>query len=676
MAPRFTVTYPGTENSLVIDFDQPTKYSVRGGADGRSIVITVPALPGAKDWALQSKVAPTPKPTKVPETALSPPAFATAPSPSSIKEMPPPVQQQSAPTTAPKPIASTESTPAPTLSRDDVEGRAAALMANAQQAIDAQRGVVAAERLNQILSLPPNKQTEMAQALMGQAREYSGELNKARAEYEQYLKTYPNGSHVPRVKERLAAVRQTLGQTSANLGLKPSSGGSAPWTIFGGVSQYLYTGKTQIETITPPAPAQLVFNRDTLSLTDQRSLITNLDIQARRRDAISDTRFVFRDTDNRNYLDSTRSYNRVNAAYVEQTHKEYGYFVRAGRQLGTGSGVPGRFDGLSLGYNLAPEWRVNGVVGEPVEFNSPFSRKMYGFNLDYTAQIGKPGGNVYFIEQTLEGFRDRRAVGTEIRYFDPYLTVFGTLEYDIDFGRMNVGMAQANLRTDAGTNYFANIDIRKTPPLSLITALPGQISLDPFAPTTDFRTLLLSSVNSLGVDELRRQATILTANSYLYSVGFTHPITPRWQLGADYRNANISGTGESGILPAAPGSGTSHVFSGQALGNGIFVNNDSTVTNISMIVAPTFTGQSYSLSYGVPYAAWRLDATMRLYTQSDNQDQRQTRISPTLKVAYRWRSKVSFEVEAGLEKFSESGPLRETNSRRYYMFGGYRWDFQ
>jgi hypothetical protein len=192
----------------------------------------------------------------------------------------------------------------------------------------------------------------------------------------------------------------------------------------------------------------------------------------------------------------------------------------------------------------------------------------------------------------------------------------------------------------------------------------------------NFRSLFFDSVNTLGVDELRRQSTILTSTSYLYSLGFTHPVTSRWQLGADYRNASISGTGESGIVAAAPASGTSHVYSGQALGNGILVDNDSTVANVSLIVAPTYKGQSYSVSYGIPYQAWRLDATMRLYTQTDDQDQRQTRLSPTLKVAYRWRNKVSFEVEAGLEKFTETGPLRETNSRRYYIFGGYRWDFQ
>jgi hypothetical protein len=561
------------------------------------------------------------------------------------------------------------------LTKEEIESRAKEWMDAAQQAISARRGVAAAQRINQVLSLPPNSQTEAAQALMGEAREFSGELSKARAEYELYLKLYPNGKYVAQVKEKLAALDKSLTRVSPSLGLKPENV-PVTWTKFGSIAQYFYIGKSQIETITPPPPGQLVFNRDTLSLTDQHSLISTVDLQARRRDGTTDTKIVFQDTDNHNYLNNSHSYNRLNSAYIERTDKQVGYFLRSGRQIGSGAGVMGRFDGLLVGYNLNPTWRVNAVAGVPVEFGSPFRRQMYGASVDYIPQLGKAGFNLYYNAQTLEGVSDREAVGTEIRYFDPHITAFGMLDYDINFGRLNIAMAQGNLRTDEGTNYYANIDIRKSPPLSLTTALPGQISLDPFEPTLNFRSLFFSALNNLGLSELRNQASTLTAQSTFYTLGFIRPITPRWQLGADYRQSSISGLGASGILPEQPGSGTSHVFSGQALGNGLLTTNDAAIINGSVIFAPTYTGQSYNLSYILPYGDWRFDGLLRFYDQIDDQDQKQIRISPTFKAVYRWKNQVSLEMEMGYEAYDDTGPIRENHTRRKYIYSGYRWDLQ
>ena len=41
--PQITVSFPESDNSLLITFDQPTKYAVRPGSDGRSIIVLLPA---------------------------------------------------------------------------------------------------------------------------------------------------------------------------------------------------------------------------------------------------------------------------------------------------------------------------------------------------------------------------------------------------------------------------------------------------------------------------------------------------------------------------------------------------------------------------------------------------------------------------------------------------------
>jgi hypothetical protein len=550
--------------------------------------------------------------------------------------------------------------------------------------------VVAVARLNQVLSLPPNSQTEAASALMGDAREFSGELRRAQAEYESYLKNYPNGAFTPHVKERLASITATIGAapapiarapgtpgtpgTPASVGLRPSAG-PATWSVNGGFSQYYYTGNSKIETITPPPPGQLTFNTNTLALTDQKSLISSLDLSGRRRDDTTDTRIVVRETDNRNYLQGQPSYDRLYAAYVEQTNKEFGYFFRAGRQSGTGAGVLGRFDGLSVGYNLNPSWRVNAVAGNPAEFRDPFRRSVYGTSLDYTPQLGRPGVSVYYVEQTLDGVKDRQAIGSEIRYFDQYRTLFTLLDYDVNFKQVNIAMLQGNLRTEGGTNYYTNADIRRSPSLGLTTALPGQISQDPFNPTLSFRSLLQSSLSNLGLGPLRDAAAALTAVSSFYTVGFIHPLTPRLQLGADYRQANISGTEASGIQQAQGGSGTSHIFSGQALLNSMLRTNDAFNANASYILAPLYDGQNYNFAYILPIENWRFEGLLGYYYQTDSQSQRQTRWSPNARVVYRMKNRISFELNVGGEIFDETGPIREQHSRRTFIYTGYRLDF-
>jgi hypothetical protein len=291
------------------------------------------------------------------------------------------------------------------------------------------------------------------------------------------------------------------------------------------------------------------------------------------------------------------------------------------------------------------------------------------------AQLVRHKHRVPAAARKLEGIKDRQAIGSELRYFSPNTTIFGMLDYDVNFKQVNIAMMQANYRSGSGTNYYGNFDIRKSPALSLTTALPGQISLDPFQPTLSFRSLLQSSVSNLGLGQLRDEAARLTTISSFYTIGFIKPVTPKWQLGADYRQANVSDAAPSGILPAQAGTGTNHVFSGQALGNNLLFGNDVAVFNGSMIFAPTFDGQAYNFSYIVPYRNWRFDLQLGYYYQTDSQDQRQTRLSPTLKASYRLKNSISFELSAGVEYFNEVGPIREQHNERYFIFGGYRWDF-
>ena len=60
---------------------------------------------------------------------------------------------------------------------------------------------------NNVLKLPPNKYSAYAQVWIGIAREKSGQIAKAKLEYELYLKLYPDGADAGWVKARLSKLK-------------------------------------------------------------------------------------------------------------------------------------------------------------------------------------------------------------------------------------------------------------------------------------------------------------------------------------------------------------------------------------------------------------------------------------------------------------------------------------
>lgn len=673
LVPPFSVAFPKLGNAMVLTFAQETSWEVRPASDGRSILIIVPVLPGARDVMAEIRAIPPVPLARVegqPEATVAKPAE-LVPAPAAPAPTPPiPVAPAlPAPVTLPPPapapvsVADDAASAPPVLTGEQVEAMAKAFLDEARKALQEKDLVRAINRLNRTLGLPTNTQTEPAQALIGEARELNGEFAKARAEYELYLRLFPKAPDASRIRERLAGLPKAPLRSAAKA--LPAQAGPAEWTYYGSLSQYYYTGKSHIEVVTPPPPGLLTFTTDTLSLTDQNALITTLDLNARRRDGITDTRIVVRDTDIQNFLAKQKSVNRLYSAYVEQSDRRLGYFVRAGRQTPTGGGVLERFDGFNVGYNLNERWRINGVAGYPVEFMSPFKKDFYGVSVDMQPQFGELGFSTYFLQQHMDGAVNREAVGLETRYFDPNTTVYGMVDYDLAFKGLNILMVQGNYRADIGTNYFTYFDHRKTPPYGLTNALPGIPGLS-----------IKDAITTMGIEQLRADAKALTATSDMLAIGLTHPYSPRWLLGADYRAAAISSTQATATVPAMPGSGLNHVISLQAIANNLWFTNDVGVLNGSYIAGETYRGQALGGNYVFLYDdAWRLDGNLRYYRQTDDQSQKQVRVSPSFKVAYRWKW-VSLEAEVGGEDVRVDGPLRNERSNRKYFFVGYRVDLR
>jgi len=711
LVPRFTVTYPELKNGMLVSFTKATTFSVSPGGDGRSIVILLPLPPEKKSSAPPPsvKAAETPLPIVTgkqkskADTEKKSPVAVKAPPVVSVTPPGPDVSANAEPAQIPD-AAKPEAPPA--MTQEEVDKLAMTFLDEARAFFGSADYAKAINRLNRILGLPGNRQTESAQALMGEVREKNGEISKARAEYDLYLKLYPNGSEVARIKQRLAALPAADALKSRPRIVRDEK--PAEWLVFGSVSSYFFTGRSQQDS----GP----------TLRDQESLVSSINLNARLRDAVTDTRIVFRDTDSQNFKADNRNYNRIYSAYAERTDREVGYFVRAGRQNPNGGGVLERFDGITGAYNLDPDWRVNAVLGNSVEFpstgfggfNMPVSKRFYGGGLELLPQVARPGVNLYAIEQTQDGYLNRRAVGAEVRYFDGQFSGFGTFDYDLLYKGTNVAALQGNYLDQWGNNYFVSYDYRKSPSYSLSNALSATSALG--------ITTVGDLIGHFGMAQARTLVVDNTAATTNFGAGITVPVGERWQFGADYRMSSTTGTnatlplnqvckslgfnaldpndpicvgGPLGDTPVsqlcAAGSydpnnntcqagqaaqGTTNTVSLQAIGTNLFVANAVGVASASFSSSTEFSGQNYGLNYMLPLSeVWRLESNLRYFSSKSNNGSGQTNFSPALKLGYQWRSSVFLEGEIGYSDQKTTG-LNPGQNKREYIYLGLRWDYR
>jgi hypothetical protein len=614
----FEVSYDNRTKLLTVKFSRFTAYAVRPGSNPNTISIFVPtSVAEVKDkkTAGASSVIP-PIPAALPATGAS----------------------------------------------NAVDEQAASLLTQAKGALATKDASKAIDVLNRLLNLPPNRVTQEAQELAGQARELSGETAKARAEYDLYLRLYPTGPDVDRVKQRLAG----LGKVVISADGKTVIETKPEFSFFGSVSSYYYNGSSKYDaTLAPPLPG-LTFSQISLTSTDQSALITNIDLNGRYRTAEFDTKIVVRDTRTDNFLSGQKDTNRLNNAYVETLYKPADLFARIGRQSATGYGVLNRFDGAWLRYGFNKQFKLNVLLGEPVEFYAVPKKKFAATAVDIGPFAESFSGNIFAVEQRVDGKTDRRAVGGEVRYLDAQKNGFVLADYDIDYKSLNILLAQGNWTLKDSTSFNILFDRRRTPILQLTNGLS----------VLPFRTVRENLDNGGTLDDIKFASRAVTPLSNLFSIGVTHPLTPQWQLGADFKISDVSGTREVGTLPAQPGTGNIYVYAFQALRTGFLSVNDIVVFSASLINGKTYDGQSYQLSHVIQIQEkWRLESLLKYYRQKDKSGLTLDRLAPTIRLSYRLNDHFSVESEIAAEWSKSTSALQDDKTNRRLYNIGLRYDF-
>lgn len=585
---------------------------------------------------------------------------------------------------APAPTAADTSTSPPPAGAAEVAVQAATLLAAAKAADAAQDSTTALDKLNVLLNLPSNPSTREAQALAGDIRAKTGDVVRARAEYETFLQLYPSGPDADRVRSSLA--RLPAAAPAPVAAAKPAAGVEPSSTLAGSVGAFYYGGASKVRTQefqdSPISGLPELASDNTLSGTDQSLLLTNVDVNWRYRDADTDMRFVFRDAYSADLRDSSDSKNRLSALYYEHRSLSAGTSVRLGRQSPTGGGVLNRYDGVQAAYTFVPKWRINVAGGVPAEKLLDSKRSFYGVWIDADALTSQLSGSLYYNKQLIDSETDRSAIGTELRFFSGGVSANGILDYDEAIRGVNIASLQGTWQLEDNSVVNVLFDRRKTPLLALGNALFFQ---DPTlaTPATSLKELLQTST----LDALRQRVRSTTSNTIQGLIGATTPINANWQVGADIRLTDV---GEippvADILPSGQGRNRNHALGGQLIGTNLYSSRDTHV-----ISASWQRGTSYSLtgtgtlSYSGQLISYNnssqvteellLEPSLRFYRQTDNAGVRLTRWSPGLRLTYRVLKQVAIESELSGEYGKSSGPNRNETANRLFYYLGARYDF-
>jgi tetratricopeptide (TPR) repeat protein len=530
---------------------------------------------------------------------------------------------------------------------------------------DARKSMVAGETsraiqiYTKILQMPQNSRQPEAQEYLALAREKNGQMAHAKAEYERYLSLYPDSEGAARVGQRLAALLASGQQ--ANNGTVAASGNTADfrrtktsdWRFQTSLSQYYRRDVNQ--------------PNDQDEIVSQSALYTDINFDARRRGE----RFDFTSRVSAGYRmellpedEGSGDSLRVSYGYADLTDTGTGLRGRIGRQSRHSGGVLGRFDGLTLGYQLNDRILINTVVGKPVysasNSDAP-SREFFGASVNYGPVLDNLDLGVFYIEQTIEGIQDRQAVGGEFRYFGANQSLWGMFDYDLSYGKLASAFVQGSWRFPSRLSIHAVADQRSSPFLGTGNAMIGQNGVS-------FAQL----IEIFGEDALRQFALDRTSASTTYTLGISYPLTPRLHINVDASDSTLEETTESGGVFANPGSSYNY-FSGSLVASSLLKEGDVTIVTARYTETDTTEVMSMTLDSRIPFGRqWRINPRLRVDRRLNLRSSTYEWLyTPGLRIHYRRSQKLRIELELG-KQFSEHADNADLDRESYFINLGYQ----
>jgi tetratricopeptide (TPR) repeat protein len=567
------------------------------------------------------------------------------------------------------------------LSETDLRSAAAA-MDEARAALKTGNFNGAIQLLTKVVKLPENEYSAEAHELLGLARQRSGQVAAARAEYESYLSRYPNREGSERVRQRLDAIITASGAPSdklrtapSQLGFKRANGfgqsGETTWTFSGSVSEF-YIRDDSFRTAVDPSVAPDPNADADAHQVHQNESLTSLDAIAAWANDQARGKLRFSGTEE-HHFDGSEDRLGIAALFSEVELRDWDVLGRVGRQTRNTGGVLGRFDGGLLSWQALSYAKFNLVAGSPVlsRFDLPFrdQKYFYGASVDLGPFLGGFETTLFAIEQRDRWLVDRQAVGAEFRYFDQTKSAFSTVDYDVHFQQLNAAIFSGSWTLPDKSTIYGGADYRRTPYLSTRNALLNQ----PFVTLYDM-------LRVQSEEQLRDLAIGQTPIYKSAMIGYSRPLTDHFQVSGDATVVNLSQSitlpGVDPALGSLP-AGNEYYYSAQLMGSNLVKEGDMYIA--ALRYSQLLNSNMYVLDFNTRYPLWNelsLSPRLRLgYRAGRGIDLTEYTALPSLLIDYYWTKELSSEFEIGVQRtWSRQDGVRDDNSELFLTLG-VRYDF-
>jgi tetratricopeptide (TPR) repeat protein len=536
------------------------------------------------------------------------------------------------------------------------------LLRDARAALAQRQYAQAVELLTHLLRQGEYAGREQAQELIGLVRERAGQLAHAKAEYEEYLRRYPQGPAAERVRARLLALA-AASQSVPSSGEFAQPAPHSQWSMAGSASVGYQYGLDQLGS-----------GPGSTSSTSLNAALLYGDLLVRDHGPRYEFTGRVDSGYTANFVPNTGgSQDQTTAAYVQIDDRTLGWSARAGRQSLANEGSIGLFDGLYVGYQLNPKISLSAAAGFPAytNYSAVSSNQKFG---TVQAEFGPYRGawifDGYFYDELNAGATERRSVGFETRYSMPGRSAMLLADYDVDFQQLNSATLIGNLGTAEHWIVGFYADHRRSPLLELSNALLGQNAPDLAVLETEFTP---SQIRQLALDR--------TATSNSLTLSATHALGARWQFITDLSALELSGTPASGGVAATASTGLDKTISLQLSGSSLWQAGDLHFFGLRYDNSPE--SRSTTLSWDarfVLHGAWRFGPRFSIEQLSDPAlGGSQWLYLPELRGDWTGRRGV-FELIGGYQVQQQSPlagqlPASTQDARHLYVSAAYRLRF-
>jgi hypothetical protein len=535
------------------------------------------------------------------------------------------------------------------------------LLAQARKAMKARDYPTAVQVLTKLQRQPEFPERADVQEMLGLARERSGEIAHAKAEYEEYLRQYPKGPAADRIRNRLRILR-AASAAGRNGSLDMSGQADHGWKVSGGAEQLYRRDSYGTD-----------FNGPLFSTLVQNAIFTDADLYVHK----DGERFTGGFRTNVGYakmflpkdIPGVSDRARITTAFIDLDDKLLGLRGRLGRQTTVSDGTFGTFDGLATSYRFAPSWSVRATVGMPVDNSADgieTNRRFETLALDWAPALSHWDTSVYVTQQRNDGLKDRQAVGAQVQYARPSASIVSYVDYDTGYQSLNAVVLLGTLQLPWRWQLTLDAEHRNAPFLTTQNALIGQICCN--------------TLNQLQQIYTQQQITALardrTATLSTYSASAIKQLGERFQTIFDVFYTKLSDTPATGGVEAIPGTGGNDIaYQIQFLGESILRTNDFNQLIVRYDNTPAYNIIGWQLISRYPvFGAWRIGPRMLFQRKTTNTGYTQIFYAPYAHLDYQRRGHV-LEIEGGTEIGKNPAGLEIGNTTRLFVSIGYRINF-